>query len=231
MLFCLVRNELQGCVHCCVDSELNTELNSHQRTILSRACAAHERSRDIGSITVRDILSRQPPPPSPPPTSDGGRPAFPSIHEARTVLDAIAAMARLNAHALVVLDDAGALVGIITERDYVLKVKVEGRASVDTPIRDVMTATPWCASLDFTLDDVLELMTRYGFRHMPVVGAVGEAGATGERERVAAASAAAELRPRCHGLISIVDVMRTITEWPDRPMTWPDNEAPLPGPL
>ena len=154
----------------------------------------------------------------------GGRPhqhAPFSIHEDRSVLDAISEMARLGSHALVVVDDAGALSGIITERDYVAKVKVEGRASQDTQVAEVMTRTPWCASLDYSLDDVLQVMTSYGFRHMPIVAGVGEPG--GGRP--------GSLRPRCLGLLSIVDIMRTICQWPDRPMHWPDGKAPMPGPL
>ncbi len=176
-------------------------------------------------------MSRMPAPP-PAPVGDAHvahhRPPPPfSIHEERSVLDAIAEMARLNTHALVVLDACGGLVGIITERDYIYKVKVAGRTSTDTPVRDVMTPSPWCASLDFTLDDVLTVMTRYGFRHMPVVGAVGEP----EAGRAEDDGSSGPLRPRCHGLISITDVMRTICEWPHRPLSWPDNEPPLPGPL
>ncbi len=183
----------------------------------------------------------------PPAAADAGAragrhaPAPFSIHQSRSVLDAIAEMARLDTHALVVVDDTGALAGIVTERDYIHKVKLEGRSSAETPVWRVMTSAPWCASLDFTLDDVLTVMTRYGFRHMPIVGGAGAAEDSGARGGPAEAEtsggsdsdegATTPLRPRCLGLLSVVDVMRTITEWPERPMHWPDNQPPLPGPL
>ena len=193
LLFCILRNELQG--------------------------------RGIGSITVRDIAARMAVPPAPPGASQHHVPF--SIHEERSVLDAIAEMARLGSHALVAVDGAGRLAGIVTERDYVYKVKVEGKRSVDTLVRDVMTRTPWCASVDFTLDDVLSLMTRYGFRHLPIVGALGDVPPDGQQQQL---SSHGPIRPRCLGLLSIVDVMRTICEWPERPMGWPDGKPPLVGP-
>ena len=195
LLYCILRNELQG--------------------------------RGIGSITVRDIQARMAVPPAPPGSAQHHVPF--SIHEERSVLDAIAEMARLGSHALVVVDSRGTLAGIITERDYIYKIKVEGRTSVDTLIRDVMTRTPWCASPDFTLDDILSLMTRYGFRHLPIVGALGGVPAEG-REAAEMSGTHGPIRPRCLGLLSIVDVMRTICEWPDRPMGWPDGKPPPVGP-
>ena len=80
-----------------------------------------------------------------------------------------------------------------------------------------MTATPQCASPDFTLDDVLQLFTTYGFRHLPVVSNVTPT------HLVAKPS----LRPQCVGLISISDVLRTVCAWPDRPVHWPGGQPPL----
>ena len=122
------------------------------------------------------------------------------------------------------------LASLVQERDYVYKIKVEGKTSVDTSIREVMTRTPWCASPDFSLDDVLSLMTRYGFRHLPIVGSLGGVSPEGAPESSAMDGGHGPIRPRCLGLLSIVDVMRTICEWPDRPMGWPDGKPPLVGP-
>ena len=176
------------------------------------------RSRGIGSITVRDIMARM----QPPPTDDAEQLAPYTIREDRSVLEAIQLMARLGSHALVAVDTFGGVCGVLTERDYVSKVKLEGRTSTDMLVREAMTPQPWCASLDFTLDDVLTVLTSYGFRHMPIVGAVGDPAAGGGDR--------ASLRPRCLGLLSVVDILRTIVEWPDRPIQWPDNAPPLPGP-
>ena len=87
LLFCILRNELQG--------------------------------RGIGSITVRDIQARMAVPPAPQGAPEHHVPF--SIHEERSVLDAIAEMARLGSHALVAVDSRGMLAGIITERDYIYK--------------------------------------------------------------------------------------------------------------
>ena len=70
---------------------------------------------------------------------------------------------------LAVLDAAGAIVGIVTERDYLRKVLHEGRTSHDTLVgeiatmRDLQTCSP-----DDDLQHCVEIMDAKGFRHLPV---------------------------------------------------------------
>ena len=97
------------------------------------------------------------------------------------------------------------------------KIKLRGKTSATSQVEEIMTATPQCASPDFTLDDVLQLFTTYGFRHLPVVSNVTPT------HLVAKPS----LRPQCVGLISISDVLRTVCAWPDRPVHWPGGQPPL----
>jgi len=61
-----------------------------------------------------------------------------SIDPNATVFDAIQQMAEKNVGALPVVDN-GALVGIISERDYTRKVILLGKSSKETAVRDVMT--------------------------------------------------------------------------------------------
>ena len=60
-----------------------------------------------------------------------------SIGPEATVLEAIRLMAGRRIGALPVLE-AGRLIGIISERDYMTKVMLEGRSSKDTPVRAIM---------------------------------------------------------------------------------------------
>ena len=91
-----------------------------------------------------------------------------SIVPDATVFDAVKMMSEAKVGALPVMEE-GKLVGIFTERDYARKIILEGKASKDTPVRDVMTANVCCVSPDQTIRDCMILMNKNRFRHLPVV--------------------------------------------------------------
>jgi CBS domain-containing protein len=78
----------------------------------------------------------------------------------------------------------GILCGILTERDLIRKVFGPGR-SLDVPVHEVMTRKPVVAGPNEPLYSVLSRMYCGGFRHVPVVGEVGEALGTVSLPRVA----------------------------------------------
>ena len=65
--------------------------------------------------------------------------------------------------------EAGVLCGILTERDINFRVVAIGRDPTKTSLIDVMTRDPKTLSADTTLGDALDLMQKYGHRHVPVV--------------------------------------------------------------
>ncbi|MGA2779169.1 MAG: CBS domain-containing protein [Steroidobacteraceae bacterium] len=85
-----------------------------------------------------------------------------------SVLRAIEVMATKHVGALMVLDK-GALVGVISERDYARKVVLMNRASHDTPVEDIMSAPAITVSPDDSVRHCMELMTNKRIRHLPVV--------------------------------------------------------------
>lgn len=91
-----------------------------------------------------------------------------------SVFEALEAMARNNIGALVVLDD-GALVGIISERDYARKVILHDRGSRDTTVAEIMTSDPVTVSPTTSVTECMQMMTEMRFRHLPVVddGVIG----------------------------------------------------------
>jgi CBS domain-containing protein len=91
-----------------------------------------------------------------------------SVAPTDTVLHAIELMAARQVGALLVMSQ-GALVGIISERDYARKIILKKRLSHDTPVADIMTADPITVSTDDTLHQCMEIMTERRFRHLPVV--------------------------------------------------------------
>lgn len=85
-----------------------------------------------------------------------------------TVYDALALMAEKNIGALLVVE-AGQTVGIFTERDYARQVVLKGKASKDTPVRDVMTPRVVFIRPEQTVEECMALMTDKRCRHLPVL--------------------------------------------------------------
>lgn len=85
-----------------------------------------------------------------------------------TVLNAIKLMAEKKIGALLVMENER-LSGIVSERDYARKVILLGKASNQTPVRDIMTAEVVSTRPDQTVEQCMELMTDKRIRHLPVI--------------------------------------------------------------
>ena len=93
-----------------------------------------------------------------------------SIGPDASVYDAIALMAGKGVGALLVIDRAS-LVGILSERDYARKVILQGRASKDTRVADIMTTPVISVTPAHTVHQCMEMVTANRIRHLPVVDA------------------------------------------------------------
>ena len=85
-----------------------------------------------------------------------------------TVYHALTVMAEKNIGALVVREGER-VVGIFSERDYARQVVLKGKASKDTPIRDVMTSRVVFVRPEQDLEECMALMTDKRIRHLPVL--------------------------------------------------------------
>jgi CBS domain-containing protein len=86
----------------------------------------------------------------------------------RTVYDALQVMVEKNLGALLVIEE-NQLAGIFTERDYARKLILRGKASKDTPVREVMTERPITVTLDDSVDQCMNVMVDNYVRHLPVM--------------------------------------------------------------
>jgi CBS domain-containing protein len=85
------------------------------------------------------------------------------------VYEALEIMADRDIGAVLVMEDAD-LCGIFSERDYARKVILQGKASRETTVGEIMTSPAIVATLDLSVDDCMRLMTDYRIRHLPVTG-------------------------------------------------------------
>lgn len=85
-----------------------------------------------------------------------------------TVWDAIKLMTEKGVGALLVTENEQ-LVGIISERDYMRKVALQGRSSQTTAVHEIMTAKPFTVAPEERMEVCMELMTEKRIRHLPVV--------------------------------------------------------------
>ena len=99
---------------------------------------------------------------------EGKAPGVYAIGPEAPVLEAIRLMAEKRIGALLVMD-AGAMAGIVSERDYARKVVLQGRSSRETPVRDIMTADVVSVRLDDTAERCMALVTDRRIRHLPVL--------------------------------------------------------------
>jgi CBS domain-containing protein len=85
-----------------------------------------------------------------------------------TVYHALTIMAEQNIGALLVREGAR-VVGVFSERDYARQVILKGKASKDTPIRDVMTTRVVFVRPEQNIEECMALMTDKHIRHLPVL--------------------------------------------------------------
>lgn len=91
-----------------------------------------------------------------------------TISPEATVFNAIEKMSECNVGALPVIDD-GALIGIISERDYTRNVILKGKSSHDIDVRSIMTSSLVTIKESDTVARSLQTMTQKRVRHLPVV--------------------------------------------------------------
>jgi CBS domain-containing protein len=85
-----------------------------------------------------------------------------------TVLDAVTRMVEGNVGSLLVME-GGRLAGIVTERDYLRRVTLEGRDERTTPVSEIMTKEIAYVTPATSIEECMAAMTERRIRHLPVL--------------------------------------------------------------
>ena len=91
------------------------------------------------------------------------------IEASATVYDAIKRMVDANVGALLVTE-GGKVGGIVTERDYLRRVTLEGRTEKETLVREIMTSPLVYVTPETSVEECMAVMTERRIRHVPVFG-------------------------------------------------------------
>lgn len=71
--------------------------------------------------------------------------------------------------AIVIVDRAGRLEGIVSERDVVRAMANHGAETMSLPAASIMTIDVITCNENDTIDELMAVMTAHRFRHLPVV--------------------------------------------------------------
>ena len=85
-----------------------------------------------------------------------------------SVFEAVKRMVEANVGSLLVTE-GGEITGIVTERDYLRRVALEGRTDKETAVREIMSSPLIVVTPQTTIDECMALMTDRRIRHLPVV--------------------------------------------------------------
>ncbi len=96
-----------------------------------------------------------------------------TIQPTQSVRDAALLMRDRHVGAVLVVDDDRPI-GIVTDRDIVMRAIIEGRDPNKTPIRDVMSGSLTVAASDQKIDDAVIAIRTAGVRRLPIVNAAGK---------------------------------------------------------
>ncbi|MDB5131841.1 MAG: histidine kinase [Mucilaginibacter sp.] len=90
-----------------------------------------------------------------------------AIDGSTTVLDALRLMSDKNIGS-VVITEGGEYAGLLTERDYARKVILQGKSSLETQVREIMSTGLPRVLPDNSVETCMHIMSESNLRYLPV---------------------------------------------------------------
>jgi CBS domain-containing protein len=119
-----------------------------------------------------------------------------ALQPASSALEAARLMREHDISAVVILDEAGRLIGIVTERDIARRVAADDRVASSMRLADVMSPNPVTVSPVASPYEALETMRKLRVRHLPVAEGGHVVGMVSMRDLRSAIAAASGARPK-----------------------------------
>jgi signal-transduction protein with cAMP-binding, CBS, and nucleotidyltransferase domain len=92
-----------------------------------------------------------------------------TVTQQTSLREAAETMARQKIGDVLVVDDAGMLRGILTDRDIAVRAVAEGRDPATTTVGDVTTGSVMSVSPTASVHEAMDVMHRHDVRRVPVV--------------------------------------------------------------
>lgn len=90
------------------------------------------------------------------------------VNPSNTVVEVAQVMQKLNVGSVPVFDQ-NKVVGVVTDRDIVVRNVAHGKIAQDTKVQDVMTSQVTTVTPDMDVDEVSKIMAQQQIRRVPVV--------------------------------------------------------------
>lgn len=90
-----------------------------------------------------------------------------AIDGSTTVLDALKLMSEKNIGSVVIIED-GVYAGLLTERDYARKVILQGKSSLETQVREIMSTDFPHMIPENSVETCMHVMSENNIRYLPV---------------------------------------------------------------
>lgn len=97
-----------------------------------------------------------------------------SLPPSASVWDAACIMTKANCGSVLIIDSAGVMQGILTERDLMTRVLAKAMDAQKTLVSEVMTHHPHCVAPEVSVSNAVLIMIERGFRHLPIVSSAGK---------------------------------------------------------
>ena len=86
-----------------------------------------------------------------------------------SVWEAACIMTKSNSSNVLIIDSAGNMLGILTERDLMTRVLAKALNPQTTHVSEVMTPNPQTVGPDMKVAEAVLMMIERGYRHLPIV--------------------------------------------------------------
>jgi CBS domain-containing protein len=97
-----------------------------------------------------------------------------TVQAQASAYDAACVMTKGRCGSVLIVDADGAMLGILTERDLMIKIVAKRRDPEKTPVSDIMTHNPRFISPETTVSDAVLIMQRHKFRHLPIISSTSQ---------------------------------------------------------